>query len=157
MIQIIIPIGPLISLPSGRTAFSQDVSFSAWVSWGQQRVEEGGSENPESVVVESEVWEEERESGSPEWRAEAWADSGWDSGTRGGLSGSACPAPVVLQPPVASSPGPGPSGAVDDRGGRSVRHWELSGDVLPDWKGGWNTLTENLRGKGEIKLVVRAR
>lgn len=36
-------------------------------------MEETGSENPESVVrvVESEVWEEERESDSPEWGAEA--------------------------------------------------------------------------------------
>lgn len=47
----------------------------------------------------------------------------------------------VLLPPMASSPEPGsprePAGGVGSAG-------DISGDVLSDWKGGWNTLTENL-------------
>lgn len=139
---------PLIALllPSGRTAFSHEVSFSAWGSEAQQEVEEFGSENPESEVrvVESEVWDEKRESDSPEWRAEAWAYSAWDSGSREWLSSSGSPASTVLLPPMASSPGPRPSGEPGGIVGRSTRHWDVSGDVLSDWKGGWNTLTENL-------------
>lgn len=130
-------------LPSGRTAFSQDVSFSAWGSREQQDV---GSENPESEVrvVESEVWEVERESESPDRRAEAWGFSTWDSGSREWLSSSRSPAPTVLLSPMASSPVPRPLGEPAGIRGRSTRHWDVSGDVLPDWKGGWNTLMENL-------------
>ncbi len=131
--------------PSGRTAFSQDVSFSAWGSREQQEVELTGSEKPESVVrvLGSEDWEE-RESAFPEWGAEAWAHSAWDSGSREWLSSSWSPAPAVLLPPMASSLGPRPSEEPAGIGGRSPRHWDVSGDVRPDWKGGWNTLTENL-------------
>ena len=142
--------------PSGRTAFSQDVSFSAWGSREELDVVETCSENPESVVriVEREVWEEERESDSTEWKAEACAYSAGDSGRGDWLSRSA--APIALLPPTASSPGPTPSGEPAVIGGRSTLHWEVSGDVLPDWKGGWNTLTENLhREKDNSSLHFR--
>lgn len=55
-----------IVLPSGRTVFSQDVSFSAWGSREQQEVEEMDSEKPESLVRE-----EDRESDTSGWLDEA--------------------------------------------------------------------------------------
>lgn len=54
-------------LPSGLTAFSQDVSFSAWGSREQQEAEDGGSKNPESAVrvVDNEVWERDDDREEP--------------------------------------------------------------------------------------------
>lgn len=149
-IQSVCPLKAM-ALPSGRTAFSQDVSFSAWGSREQQEAEETGSENPESIVlvVDSEVWEEERKSDSPEWRAEAWAHSAWSSGCWEWLSCSRSLTPTALLHPMASSLGPRASGEPAGIVGRSTWHWEVSGDVLPDWKGGWNTLTENLQRERE--------
>lgn len=102
-----------------------------------------GSEKPESVVrvVESEVWDDAPESPSPEWRAEACAHSAWASGSRDGLSSSGS-APATLPPPEASS--------LD----ASPRHWDASGDVRPDWKGGWNTLTENLEDRDSERVTI---
>ena len=119
-----------VTSPSGRVTFSHDVSFSAWGSGGapQDEAWEGGSEKPESAVR---LREEERESHDSPWSTEedeeeeeAWPDS-------------------FSPPPAASSsswwgvPSGRPAwGASGDR--------VVSGDPRPDWKGGWNTLTEYL-------------
>lgn len=60
-------------LPSGRTVFSQDVSFSALGSREQQEVEEMDSEKPESLVRE-----EDSESETSGWIDEAGAMSARD-------------------------------------------------------------------------------
>ena len=80
--------------------------------------------------------EREEESGSPAGVAEAWPVLEERSCVREAPS---APAPS----PASRLPGAGPAGM----GGRSDRDWEPSGDDLPDWKGGWNTLTENLQGE----------
>lgn len=55
------------SLPSGLTAFSHDVSFSAWGSREQQEAEDSDSKNPESTVrvVDNEVLEDDEEREEP--------------------------------------------------------------------------------------------
>lgn len=123
------------TVPSGFNVFSQDVSFSSGGSWEL----EVNSEKPESVV------RVERESGSASAAAEARAAVACAT-SEGPLPlrvsrSAASPAPLAR--PGCSS-GVKPSGTLPDVGVRSPRHWLTSGDVRPDWKGGWNTFTEYL-------------
>ncbi len=116
------------NLPSGLIAFSHDVSFSTKESWEL----EASSQQPESLERVSPPAAEITdavsicgvvlESPCSAWLSTSIADDGssscsWHSETLLAM------------------------------GVRSTRDRLASGDVRPDWKGGWNTLTEYLHTK----------